>query len=146
MTSSLAEALYPDCQYTVSASSYEGRTYFDSPCDYTPIIQYFGHIIVEIEERGYQGDTFVLLGKDDRYGLLIFGWGSCSGCDALQACKNYEQIDTLITELENQIFWFDTFQDAQSFINDDLLRRSSFYYHTSTWSEFKAAVNRLAPS
>ena len=33
----------------------------------------------------YQGDEVVLVKKDDKYGILIFGYGSCTGCDALQA-------------------------------------------------------------
>lgn len=142
MSTSLAETLYPECRYR----TYNGRTYFDSPDDYTPIIQSFGHVIVRTDEDDYEGDTFVLLGKDDRYGFLVFGWGSCSGCDALQACGSFAAIDTLITQLENTIHWFDTFEAAQTYINDDLLRRGSFYYDTSTWNAFKAAVNHLAHS
>ena len=140
MPTSLAKTLYPECRYRKI-----GRyTYFDRPYDYTPIIQTFGHVIVRIDEDGYQGDTYVLLGKDDRYGFLVFGWGSCSGCDALQACDSYDDIDALITQLENAIHWFDTFEAAQTYINDDLLRRGSYYYHANTWTEFKAAVSRLA--
>jgi len=67
MTTSLAKTLYPECGYRSDGTP---RTYFDSPVDYTPIIQSFGHIIVRTDEDGYQGDTFVLLGKDDRYGLM----------------------------------------------------------------------------
>jgi hypothetical protein len=141
MTTSLAETLYPECRYKSNGTP---RTYFDSPDDYTPIIQSFGHIIVRTDEDGYQGDTFVLLGKDDRYGFLVFGWGSCSGCDALQACDSYDDIDALITQLENTIHWFDTFEAAQTYINDDPARRGSYYYHADTWTEFKAAVNALA--
>ena len=141
MITSLAKTLYPECGYRPDGTL---RAYFDSPDDYTPIIQSFGHVIVRIDEDGYEGDTFVLLGKDDRYGFLVFGWGSCSGCDALQGCNSYDDIDALIAELENDINWFDTFEAAKDYINDDLVRRGSYYYHAKNWAEFKSAVNAFA--
>lgn len=142
MSPTLARTLYPECEYRSSDGT--RKLYFDSPNDYNPIIRSFGHVIVQVDEKAYQGDTYVLLGKDDRYGFLVFGWGSCSGCDALQACGSYDDIDAIIRDLENTIIWFDTFEAAHTYINDDLLRRGSFYYHTTAWDEFKAAVSCIA--
>lgn len=37
-------------------------------------------------DNDYQGDAFYLLQDGDRYGYLVFGWGSCGGCDWLESC------------------------------------------------------------
>lgn len=39
------------------------------------------------------------------WGYLNFGWGSCSGCDALQACDSYEDLDSLRKQLVADIHW-----------------------------------------
>ncbi len=84
-----------------------------SPSNYSPIIRLFGQVEIRIDQANYQGDTWVLYkeGNDHvetgRYGYLCFGWGSCSGCDALQACTTYEQCDALIDHMESRIVWFD---------------------------------------
>ena len=43
----------------------------------------------------YQGDSVVLFGHGEYRGILIFGWGSCSGCDALKGCFSYQDIEEL---------------------------------------------------
>lgn len=55
--------------------------------DYKPIVNSFGKIIIQVNDGDYQEDSYILLEDDGRYGYLSFGWGSCSGCDALQACS-----------------------------------------------------------
>lgn len=130
-TESRAKALYPE---------FADREHFYGPCDYDHIIRSFGDVLVQVDEEGYSGDTRVLLRKGDRYGFLNFGWGSCSGCDALQACSDYEEIDELIDELENDIKWFDTLAEAQVYIANDEERQGSYYYHQAEWEKFKAAV------
>ena len=45
--------------------------------------------------------------NNGKIGHLIFGWGSCSGCDALQACSGYDSLQELCNELESDIKWFD---------------------------------------
>jgi hypothetical protein len=93
--------LYPDSfQYS-----------FDSTGDYQPIINSFGDILVQVDDDNYQGDSLILLEKDGKYGLLQFGWGSCSGCDALQSCESHEDVDELIESLHNRIVWHDNIKD-----------------------------------
>lgn len=130
-TASRAQTLYPEAG--------EGN-FFCSPYDYDPIIRFFGQVLAQVNDDDYSGDTRVLLRKDDRYGFLIFGWGSCCGCDALQVCSSYQEIDDLISKLENDIKWFDTLTEAQAYIADDQERQGSYYYHQEEWDEFKAAV------
>ena len=92
--------------------------YFFGPCDYQPILEEFGNIIIQIDDNDYQGDSRVLLQNDNKYGILIFGWGSCSGCDALQGCDSYEEIDELIQDIYNDIKWFDTLLDCKSWVKN----------------------------
>lgn len=98
--------------------------------DYQPMIEAFGTIVLQIDEDDYQGDSWVLY-RDFNYGnnfdvpgfkigYLEFGWGSCSGCDALQACDSLDEIQELADELEQSIKWFDTEEEALDwFINHD---------------------------
>lgn len=80
--------------------------------DYQPMIDAFGNVVVQVNDNDYQGDTRVLYDNDGRIGFLIFGWGSCSGCDALQACENMGEVQQLCDSLQDSIKWFDSKEDA----------------------------------
>lgn len=129
----LAEALYP------GAYAEDNQLLF-GPSNYSPIVDSFGEVLVRVDDEDYEGDSFVLLKKDGLYGLLIFGWGSCSGCDALQHCESYAEIGELIQKLRTSITWFSTIEQAKRHINSDCERETNFYYHTSMWPEFKKSV------
>lgn len=107
--------------------------------DYQPIIDDFGDVLVQVDDDDYQGDTRVLLKKDNKYGLLNFGWGSCSGCDALKACNSYSDVQELINQLEADIEWFDTLQEAKNYILSQN-REVSYFYHEAEWKDFCAQV------
>lgn len=64
-----------------------------------------GDVVVDVDAGSYQGDTFVLLRDGDRWGYVTFGWGSCSGCDALQACSSFEEVADIYESLINDIHW-----------------------------------------
>ncbi len=56
----------------------------------------------------YQGDLFSLFKDGSKYGYLVFGYGSCSGCDTLEAVQmdeGYEGIKTLRDSLFGRIKW-----------------------------------------
>ncbi len=83
--------------------------------DYQPIVDAFGNIILQESDDDYQGSTWVLYQDNDKIGFLRFGWGSCSGCDALQACRSIEEIQELMDELWQSIMWFETKAEAYKF-------------------------------
>ena len=83
--------------------------------DYQPIVDAFGNIILQESDNDYQGSTWVLYQDNDKIGFLRFGWGSCSGCDALQACRSIEEIQELMDELWQSIMWFETKAEAYKF-------------------------------
>ena len=85
--------------------------------DYTPILELYGEIIVKCDQQGYQGDTLSVVKKDGKYGYINFGWGSCSGCDALQACENISDVYTLAKGMYESIRWFDSSDQLLEFIN-----------------------------
>lgn len=62
--------------------------------------------LLEVEAGSYEGDTWALLRDGDgQYGFLTFGWGSCPGCDAAEACSTIEEAAALRDELWNSIHW-----------------------------------------
>lgn len=74
--------------------------------DYMPMLEDFADMVIKVDDDDYQGDSFVLYEDNGRYGYLTFGWGSCSGCDALQACETWEEVQELYDHLQNSIKWF----------------------------------------
>lgn len=79
---------------------------------YQPMVDAMGKILVQVSDNDYQGDTRVLLEKDSKLGVLIFGWGSCSFCDALQACENWDDLSALFEHLQSEIKWFDSAEET----------------------------------
>ena len=76
--------------------------------DYQPMVEAFGNVVVQVDDDDYQGDTRVLYDNNGKIGHLVFGWGSCSGCDALQACETLDDVQELCNMLENSIIWFNS--------------------------------------
>jgi hypothetical protein len=105
-----AKELYPDWN--------EG---FLGPSDYTPIINDIGKVLLRYDESNYSGDTFLLMvvETDNFYKLAYveFGWGSCSGCDALQGCESYREIDEVYASIAGNIKTFESKENAIEYFN-----------------------------
>lgn len=71
--------------------------------------------VLSVDAGAYQGDTFCILKDGERYGYLEFGWGSCSGCDALLACSNHDDLEELQVNLFNDIKWFDSLEELKKY-------------------------------
>lgn len=100
------------------------------------LIDTFEHeVLVEADDDEYQGSSVVLLRDGDRYGVLVFGWGSCSGCDALQACDTVEEATELRDELHRSILWFDL-DEARRYITEHDWKGD--WLHPATVSQFVA--------
>jgi len=95
--------------------NYEDEIYFWGPNNYQPMLDSFGTIVIQVDDNNYQGDSRVLYQSGSMFGWLQFGWGSCSGCDALQACENIEEVQELMNELQNSIKWFFDKEEAIEF-------------------------------
>lgn len=130
---SIARSLYPTCfQRTYS--------YVD---DYAPIIAYLGETLVHADIGHRQGDTYLLLRTSNGYGFVVIGYGSCSGCDALRACKSYEDVDNLISGIQSSMKTFDTLADAQLHIANNDYHKFMFYGNNSDWQQFRTACLSL---
>ena len=106
--------------------------------DYQPMLDAFGKIVVQVDDDDYQGDSRLLYNENGKIGALIFGWGSCSGCDTLQACRSLEEVQELCDNLQEDIKWFDNKKQAlEYFTNHDW--QGDYSWHQMETKEF---VNR----
>jgi hypothetical protein len=86
---------------------------------YSELIDSFEvEVVLEIHDDDYQGDSRYVLRSGERYGLLFFGWGSCSGCDALQACDSVSEATELRDQLWNSVHWEPTASGLLRYINE----------------------------
>lgn len=88
------------------------------PTSYDPIIESLGDEILRVEDDDYQGDTRVLLHDEPtgRWGIVIIGWGSCSGCDALQACRSAQEVAELRDDIASIVHWEPTAEDLLRYV------------------------------
>lgn len=108
--------------------------------DYQPMLDEFGEILVQVDDNDYQGDSFLIYRNNSQYGLLIFGWGSCSGCDALQACDNINEVQKLMNSLYDSITWFDSLQELKDYISNDDIIELKWYYYSDNFKSFREQV------
>lgn len=114
--------------------------------DYEDLIRSMGVTILESDRFGsYQGDMIFVLQVDGQFGFLVFGYGSCSACDALQACDTYEELDNLRQRLYDDIRRFDTAEEVADWMEkelDDDSPSSGWYFYEEEAVEF---IRDLAP-
>lgn len=88
--------------------------------DYTPMINDLGNVLFTLSDDDYSGDTFILYYNSGTWGYLEFGWGSCSACDALQGCSDWEEVEELYSQLQDKILRFYKTKDILNyFMNHD---------------------------
>lgn len=113
------------------------RYYYQAPMSYDEIVATQGEIIKDWVFGSYQGDYIYLLKKDNEYALVVIGYGSCSGCDALEACGNDEEFEELKQDIIKSIVWV-TQEDILNDLNDEELNR--WYFHEKEWEDVKAQI------
>lgn len=94
----------------------------------------FDEILVDCSDNDYQGETFTLVRKVGQYGVLNYGWGSCSGCDAAQAVTSGAEANTLRDDLYHGIRWFDTGEELFAWVDGD--HDLQWYGHDSAFQAF----------
>lgn len=95
--------------------SLEGGMLWD---DFQLMLNEFGEILLQVDDKNYQGDSRLLYKNGNRIGYLCVGWGSCFGCDALLWCEDIKQAQELMDELYESIKWFDSKELALKFFNE----------------------------
>jgi hypothetical protein len=109
---------------------------------YQSLIEKFcSSIEVDVSDDDYQGSSFLLLRDNEgRPGFLIYGWGSCSGCDAMQACSSASDVASLYDELRNSVQWFADDDAARAwFAAHDWA--GEFSWHEDAIGEFITEIN-----
>lgn len=119
---------------------YGDATYWNN---YQPMLNEFGKREIQVDTDDYQGDSFVLYRSGERYGYLNFGWGSCSGCDALQACDSIEEVQELMDKLYNNILWFPSFECMMDYFSDEETLRMKWEWHSEEFQSFRKQVLEL---
>lgn len=110
--------------YPEYAEKEEANGSFYGPGDYKPLLESFDYeILLEVDDNEYEGDSRLIFKNKDKnkgnnYGILIFGWGSCSGCDALQACNSMKEIEELRNKLHQDIKWFKNEKECLKYFNE----------------------------
>ena len=77
---------------------------------YNGLFKSAGLVIFFDEAVGsYQGSSYLILNDPDgdKWGFRTYGWGSCSGCDSLQAANSLEDFESLRDSLLTGIIWQD---------------------------------------
>lgn len=94
--------------------------------DYDTLVSSLGHEMIESEVLGaYQGDIIYVLKDGERVGFLVVGYGSCSGCDELEAVAPWGSRDdwtavvALRDRLGTEVRWFDSRDDLAAYLTSD---------------------------
>lgn len=101
--------------------------------DYGPIIDSLGKCVVYESDGAYQGDSYIMFRDGARFGVLVFGWGSCSGCDSLEACSTWEDVEALRESLA--IKW-GTPAEIDAYLRNES-RDFDFYAERTGWIMFR---------
>jgi hypothetical protein len=112
----------------------EWQSEFDE-YDYVPMLKEIGNIVLQVDEDDYQGDSWVLYDNDEKIGYLNFGWGSCSGCDALQACTTISEAQSLFDDLMSSVKWFGNIDEAIEYFESDA-RRMDYAWSYQDFRDF----------
>lgn len=108
--------------------------YFFPEDSYDSLVASAGTIVKNWNIGDWQGDEVYLLKKDNKFGFVVVGYGSCSYCDALQSCENQEEVDELKASIVKDIFW-GTAEEVQAYAtNDDAVR---WYFYDHEWKTIK---------
>lgn len=86
----------------------------------------------------YQGDYAVILKKDETLGFVVIGYGSCSGCDALEACDSDKEYRELLQSVIQNIHW-GTQEELLSKINDEY-NDNNWYRYDDDFSQNKSKL------
>ena len=112
--------------------------------DYDPMVEAFGKVAVREDIGSYQGDTLVMYDNGGRIGFLVFGWGSCIGCDALQACNNMDEVQKLCDALQRDIKWFDSKDEALKWAKEKDWETEWYWYYGEAQEFTKKVIDYLS--
>ncbi len=115
-------------------------TYFSDHPNYEDMFDHCGYKRLEFVIFGdYQGDYAVIIKRDNKYGFVVIGYGSCSGCDALEAVYDEpEKYQALFKSIERDIHW-GTPAELVERIDSDI---PEWYNHDKGYQENMSTLRR----
>lgn len=114
--------------------------YYYPPMSYDEIVANQGEILKDWTIGDWQGDYVYLLKNGDKYAFTVIGYGSCSGCDALEGCGNDEEFNELREDIISGIVW-GTKQDVYDYVNNQEANR--WYFHESEWVDIRKEIMEI---
>lgn len=128
----------------------ESNGYLWGVWSYDGMVSAFGQgVLVAVDDDDYQGDSYRLIADGDepgqKYGLLIFGWGSCSGCDALEACCSVKDLQDLADTLQDSIKWFSNKESLRQYMQEHDWE-GDWSWHKEECREFRRLVQEFLDS
>jgi hypothetical protein len=115
---------------------------------YYDMVRSQGKVIHESVIGDYQGDYIYLVeSPNGKIGFAVVGYGSCSGCDALQAAMDYgdseRNLNDLWESVVSGIYWGNA-QEIFDYVNNEEANR--FYYYESDWVNARQEINEILNS
>lgn len=113
--------------------------HFSAPFEYSEMLKEPGwQIIRDVCSGDYQGQYGFLLREESsgRFGVVFISYGSCSGCDALQACQTWDDLSNLRDDVLNTITWFNTPVEAVNWFESRDWETQAAYYEKD-FGQFK---------
>lgn len=106
-----------------------GHIYVEGPT-YDTLATHCGEVVESVAIGDYEGDLFYLLRRPvdsiPYYALLVLGYGSCSGCDALESARSDDgddqagkAVEDLFNDFISSIIWHDR-QEMIQYLHDVL--------------------------
>jgi hypothetical protein len=114
--------------------------YYEAPMSYDEIVATQGEILKDWTLGSYQGDYVYLLKNDDRYAFTVIGYGSCSGCDALEGCESDEEFNQLKESITSGIVW-GIKQEVYDYVFNQEANR--WYFHEEDWLGIRKEIMEI---
>ena len=124
---------------------------------YKAIVESWGFEVERLDAVGsYQGDYYGIVRDGTRWGFVQFGYGSCSGCDSLEAILPWDPpedwlalpaVVELSSSLRGEVEWFDSREALVDWVHSTAsterkqLDPSRWYYFDLEFKEWAASVS-----
>ena len=114
---------------------------------YSTLTNQLGNPLVTVSTADYSGDTYILMAntKGD-FGVLTFGWGSCSGCDALEAAyHDWDALQRVADDVERSVRWYGSRAEVLDYLQSEN-RKFEHSWGSAEYQDFIAkAIEYLEP-
>lgn len=116
---------------TCNLSHRVGRGHDGYCYEHSAVIAALGYAVLSesVGDDGYQGDIVVILRDGDRYGFVVDGYGSCSGCDALYACEDEASVLEYMRQADASIEWASSLPELHTTVEQRAHEGNRYWVH-----------------